>query len=158
MLNNRWPDGNDRHTGFGVKVSMGYIVRYFFLKNQEKSSIKNINFTKGIIISETLKAQSSIITSETVIKINSEGWRWTIICNECFPPKNKKIPQWLRAPAALTEDHIWFSKPTEHLGTTCNSKSRLSDTLFWPQRAPVKYMVHMHTYRQNIPTHKLKLN
>jgi hypothetical protein len=62
-----------KHKYLGFKASVGYIMRFGFFKGQQKSSIRNINLTKGITISETLKAQSSIITLENVIKINSES-------------------------------------------------------------------------------------
>lgn len=41
------------------KASLGYIISFIFKekKGQEKSFIRNINFTKGITISETLKTK-----------------------------------------------------------------------------------------------------
>ena len=46
--------------------------------------------------------------------------------------------------------------PAGQLTTIWNSSFRGPDTLFWPQWAPVMYVVHRHKCRQNIHTHKIK--
>ena len=61
-----------------------------------------------------------------------------------------EVAQWLRA----------------HTGSACREpsiymvahKPRESGDLFWPPRAPGTHLVHRLPYRQNIHTHKIKMN
>lgn len=51
-----------------------------------------------------------------------------------------------------------FLPSTWQLTSVCNPNARRSNALCWPLWEPGMYMVHMHTFRQNFHTYKIKIH
>lgn len=68
--------------------------------------------------------------------------------------KAGKAAQRLRELAALMDDWVQFPASTWLPTTSHDSSSRVSDALFRPLQAPGTILIHIHTCRENMCTHK----
>lgn len=69
---------------------------------------------------------------------------------------SRETSQWVRALLSFQRSQIQFPAPLEERTTVCKSRSRRGNDLFWPPGIQGLWVVHSHTWRQNIGMDKIK--